>query len=244
MSSGTFSLVPGPPSVGTDAGTFAGTQTPGILTGFTPISSLYLDVASRVKTAAIPIVQLAYARAARDLCKRSMWLRRNLANQALTINQAAYNFGSDPNLEVIGIEAGQIQQQNLTWINLREGDPDNFDPNMKTDLPTYYSYLPEGMVLFYPTPNATYLSALELTVQVSINATQIPNDLVNKFNVYIEEGAMWHLYMMGQEEWFNMTLAMEAKQNFMEGVGMAKAWKDKANQQGSVRATPRAFIAR
>jgi hypothetical protein len=244
VSSGTFSLVPGPPSVAIDAGNFAGIQAPGVVSGFTSIALLALDVAARVKEAPIPIIQAAYARAARDLCKRSMWLRRNITNQPLTINVSAYNFGTDPNLEVTGIEAGQIQQQNLTWINLRSGDPDNFDPNMKTDLPTYYSYLPEGMVLFYPTPNAAYLSAIELTVQVSLNATSIPNDLVSKFNIYIEEGAMWHLYMMDQEPWFNMTLAMEAKQNFMEGVGMARSWKDKANQQGSVRATPRAFIAR
>jgi hypothetical protein len=245
MSSGTFSLVPGPPSVAIDAASFAGTQIAGLLPpGFTSISLLCLDVAARVKEAPVPIVQAAYARAARDLCKRSMWLKRNITNQVLTINQPAYNFGSDPNLEVIGIEAGQIQQQNLTWINLRPGDPDNFDPNMKTDLPTYYSYVPEGSVLFYPTPNAAYLSAMELTVQTSLNATAIPNDLVSKFNIYIEEGAMWHLYMMDKEEWANMPLAMEAKQNFFEGVGMARSWKDKANQQGSVRATPRPFIAR
>jgi hypothetical protein len=244
VSSGTFSLVPGPPSVGIDAGSFAGTQVPGIVTGFTPVANLSLDLAARVKEAAVPIIQLAYTRAARDFCRRSMWLRRNITNQPLTINVAAYNFGSDPNLEVIGIEAAQIQQQNLTWIDLREGNQSVFDPNMKTDLPNWYSYLQEGMVCFYPTPNATYLSAVELTVQVAINATQIPNDLVNKFNLYIEEGAMWHLYMMDKEEWFSLPLAMEAKQNFMEGVGMAKSWKDKGNQQGPVRATPRAFIAR
>jgi len=107
MSSGTFLPRPGPPSVAIDAANFAGVQVPGILPpGFNLDLAAVLDVAARVKEAPVAIIQAAYARSARDLTKRSMWLKRNITNQPLTINQPAYNFGTDPNLEVIGIDSG------------------------------------------------------------------------------------------------------------------------------------------
>jgi hypothetical protein len=245
MSSGTFSLMPGPASVGTDATSFAGTQTAGLATpGTQLVSILAADVAARIAEAPMAIVQLAYTRAAREFCRRSMWLKRNIATSTLTVGQPVYNFGTDATLEVIGIQAVQIQQQNATWIDLREGTQDSYDPNMSTDLPNWYSYVPEGMILYYPTPNYAYGTKVELIVQTAIAATTIPNDLVTKFNTHIEEGALWHLYRMKKQPWSDMELAMDAERLFNEGIGIARSWKDKGNQKGSVRATPRPFLAR
>jgi hypothetical protein len=245
MSSGTFSIMPGPPNPSIDAATFAGTQVPGLIApGTQPVATLCLDVAARIATAPLSIIQLAYTRAARELCRRSMYLKRNITNAALTVGAPTYNFGTDPNLEVIGIAAASLQQQNTTWIDLREMDQSMVDPNMKNDLPTWYSYLPENMVLFYPTPNYAYLTNVEVVVQTAIGATTIPNDLVSKFNTYIEEGALWHLYLMKDQPWSDLQLAQEAKDSFFEGVGMARAWKDRGYQAGSRRATPRPFISR
>ena len=245
MSSGTFSLNPGPPSVSVDAQSFAGAITGGPVTpASTAVALICLDVAAIIKAAPVPIVQQAYMRAAREFCSRSMWLRRNIAQANLTVNQPEYNFGSDPNLEVIGISAVAIQQQNTTWVNLRPTDQGMFDPNMKTDLPNWYSYLPEGMILYYPTPNFAYGTKLGLICQPSLSSQVVPNDLLNKFNTYIEAGALEFLYSMSAEPWADEQKALGSKMRFWEGIGLARTWKDKGNQQASVRATPRPFISR
>ena len=245
MSAGTFSLMPGPPTPGVDAGpNFAGTVGAGVLSGFTAVTSLYYDTASRVKGAPIAVVQDAYMRACRDFCRLTEWLKRNITDTALTINQPTYNFGADPALEVIGVHAAMIQQQNLTWVGLRPMDQAQADPNMKSDLPNWYSYLPEGMIVYYPAPNLAYLARVELIVQTALAAVQVPNDLVNRFNLYLEAGALWHLYLMDKEPWFNPILAKQAEDRFNEGVANARSMKDRGNQRGSVRATPRPFVSR
>ena len=245
MSSGTFSLNPGPPSTSIDAQAFAGTITGGGITpASTAVAQVCLDVAAMVKEAPVPIVQQAYMRATREFCSRSFWLKRSIPQATLIVNQAEYNFGADPNLEVIGVAAVQIQQQNTTWVNLRNTSQDTYDPNMKTDLPNWYSYLPEGMIVYYPTPNYAYGTKVSLICQPSLASQVVPNDLLNKFNTYIEAGALEFLYSMGDEAWGDEQKMMSNGARFWEGIGQARTWKDKGNQQASVRATPRAFIAR
>jgi hypothetical protein len=203
-------------------------------------------VAARVKECPIAVVQAAYIRAARDLCKRSEFLRRNVPSTALVPNQPLYNFGTDPNLEIIDIKAVAIQQlaPSFTWVNLHNTPQDTYDPNMAADIPNWYSYVPEGMITYYPTPNLAYNTKVELIVQPLQTATAISNDLVNKFNLYIEEGALWHLYSMPKEPWYNPIERDKSQMLFFEGIGMGKSWVDRGFQRGSVRATPRPFIAR
>ncbi len=248
MSAGTFSLMPGPPTVAIDAGSFAGTQAGGVVTGTTSVASpvIYRDVATRIKEAPLSVVQGAYMRSCRDFCKRTQWLRRNILSTALVNLQPVYNFGVDPVFEVLDVVAAQVQQMppGTNWVNLRSTSQDTFDPNMAPDIPNWYSYLPEGMIVFYPTPNNVYPTKIELCVQTAINGTMVPNDLVTKFNLYLEAGARMHLYLMDKEPWFSPILAKQAEDEFMEGVGMGKSLKDKGNQSGSRRATPRPFIAR
>lgn len=245
MSSGTFSLRVGAPNPSIDAQTFAGAITAGTLApASTPVVQLTGDLAARMRQVGTPIVNAAYMRACRDFCMHSLWLRRNIAAAAVTVNQPLYNFGSDATLEVLQVPAGAIQQQNGTWIDIFPADQSTFDPNMKADLPMWYSYVPENMLVLYPTPNFAYNLKVTLICQTAINATAVPNDLINKFNLYLEEGAMSYLYLMDKEPWFNPQLAEKAEQKFWEGIGMARSWKDKGNQMSSLRATPRAFIAR
>ncbi len=245
MSAGTFTLNPGPPTPGLEAGNFAGTQVPGTLGGLTtPVASLVGDLATFIRAADSTTIRSAYMRACREFCARSRWLKRNITNTALTINQPVYNFGTDPNLEVIGVSAAAIQQQNLTWVGLRSTSQDTADPNQAPDLPNWFMYLDEGMIRFYPTPNLAYLSNVNLIVQTSLNGTAVPNDLIAKWNREIEFGALAFLYDMPKEEWSDPVKAGEARIKFIEGWAAAKSWVDKGYQQGSVRATPRPFLSR
>ena len=245
MSSGTFSLRPGAPNPSIDAQSFAG----GIVAGaFAPastaVASLVGDLAARVRQAPTITIQLAYMRAARDFCLHSMWLRRSIPSAAVTIGQPLYNFGADATLEVLQVPAAAIQQQNTTWIDIYPADQSTFDPNQKNDIPQWFSYVPENMLVLYPTPNYAYNLRVSLICQTAINATTVPNDLISKFNLYLEEGAMSYLYLMDKEPWYNPELAVKAEMKFWEGIGIARSWKDKGNQMASVRATPRTFIAR
>jgi hypothetical protein len=246
MSAGTFSLNPSPPSVGVDPANFAGALTVGPVTGTTPVATLSLDVAARVKQAPIQLIQQAYLRSTRDFCRRTEYLRRTIPPTALTPNSGTYNFGSDPVLEVVDIKAAAVQQlpPSNNWVNLRTTPQDTYDPNQAADIPIWYSYIPDGMVQFYPPPNLAYNVKLELIVQPLLVATAVPNDLIAKFWFYLEAGAMWHLYLMDKEPWFNPTLAAKAESDFNEGIGMGKSWVDRGFQRGSVRATPRPFISR
>lgn len=245
MSSGTFTLNPGPPSVGIDPANYAGALATGTVAGTTALSVLVGDLALQLKLVPTALINQAYLRAARDLCKKAPGLiRRTIAATPLTPNVAAYNFGTDPTFEVVGVRAAQIQQMNNTWVNLRYTSQDTFDPNMKTDLPNWYAYLPEGMIVYYPTPNLAYNTLLELNVQPNLAAQVIPNDLVQKFNIWIEEGAKEFLYGLDQEPWYSPTERDRAGALFERGVASARSWVDKGFQSGSQRATPRPFLSR
>jgi hypothetical protein len=248
MSAGTFSLMPGPASVAQDVANFAGTVTPGTVTGFTSVTapSVYADVATRVRECSIPVVQDAYMRAARDFTRRTLWLRRNIPVVAATPNVAVYNFGADPNLEVVDVAAAQVQQMSPsnTWVGLRPTGQDTYDPNMAADIPNWYSYLPEGMIVYYPTPNLAYNLKVELTVVVLNGSNNLPNDLLTRWSLYIEAGARMHLYLMDKEPWANPTLAGQAKDEYFDGISVARAMVTRSQQKGPLRATPRPFISR
>jgi hypothetical protein len=248
MSSGTFSLMPGPATVGVDPANFAGAIAGGVVSGFTAVTSpsVYADVATRVRQCSIPVVQDALMRSTRDFTRRTEWLKRNIPTAALTPNQSTYNFGTDPNLEVINVAAAMIQQlsPSNTFVGLRPTGQDTYDPNMAADIPNWYSYLPEGMIVFYPTPNLAYNAKVELTVAVLDTSVNVPNDLLTRWKLYLEAGARMHLYLMDKEPWFNPTLAMQSEREFMDGINVARAMLARSQQKGPVRATPRPFISR
>jgi hypothetical protein len=85
MSAGTFTLMPGPPTPGLEAGSFAGTQTAGTYGGgTTPVANLIGDLAANVRSADSQTIVLAYMRACREFCARSRWLKRNMITTSLS----------------------------------------------------------------------------------------------------------------------------------------------------------------
>ncbi len=246
---GSFSLNPGPATPEVTPGTLAGIPAAGIVTpqAFVQINAISGDVASIIEKAPLAIIYQAYARAARELCRRTMMLTRTVVPYLTQANQPIYNLGADANFEILGLKAGQIQQlsPNQSWVDLwTNTDAANFDPNRQPSLPTYVNYIPEGMVNFYPIPNNAYPVQLEVYVQTPDNATQIPLDLYRKYNRYIEAGALAHLYGLSDEPWYNPIERDRNKAVFEEGFGQGRSDIARGKQAGSLRAKPRAFLAR
>jgi len=221
----------------------------GIVTpqAFVQINAIAGDVSARIEKAPFAIIYQAYARAARELCRRGMFLTRTVIPYLTTANQPLYNLGSDPNFEILGLKAAQIQQlsPNQSWVDLWcNTDAANFDPNRAPSLPTYMNYIPEGMINLYPIPNNAYPVQMEVIVQTPDSAVQIPLDLYRKYNRYIEAGALAHLYAMADEPWYNPQERAIAQATFEEGFGQTRSDSARGKQVGSLRARPRAFLAR
>jgi hypothetical protein len=211
-----------------------------------PVGQVCSDVAAKVKPCPMSVVRDAYARACWDFTRQSMWLRRTLTpTLTLTINQNQYLLPTDPDLAVIGIAAAAVLQiPNGNWLPLDPAEVDAFDINQAPNLPRRHAYIPGGGIAFWPTPNAAFTIAVKVICEVQRASLKVPTDLLEKFRLFLESGALAHLYEMRGESWYDPAIANAEAAKFQGGVQIARAWVAKGNQTGSVRARPRVFIAR
>jgi hypothetical protein len=213
------------------------------------VIELIRDVAQKIRPCPRETITNAYVRAVRQFCGESRWYRVTL--DAVTVaDQAAYSLGSDPLLEVIDVPLASIVTNPAAAANsynrvpLRTRATEVFDPNVEPSRPIHFAYLPEGQVVFHPTPDAAYPVSLTLAVQPRDGVSEIPGELLAKWRLAFEDGALAYLYGLTGEPWADPNLAMMHRSMFRAAISNGKANVAMSFQSGSQRATPRPFVTR
>lgn len=209
----------------------------------TAIATLITPVQQRCRKAPSVAVQNAYARAARQFCGESRWLRYAINGATVqTPPTRVYSVGNDPNLEPVDVTTFQITLANGKISALVKGNTEGFNPNSPTNTPTNFAYVPEGMIALDPIPNAIYPVLYTLVVQPKEGTRDIPPELIVKWSRALEHGALGYLYTMAGEPWFLPSEGARYDALFHDAINNAKADVAKGFQSGSVRARPRAFV--
>ena len=215
--------------------------------GFILVADLLKDIGQVVRNCPGTAQQRAYVRAVRDWCRQTHWYGENVPFTA-TIGTAIYDVTKLGQVEVLALEAGQIQPlpagTGVVPVSLGIGDPRNFVPDQTNGQPIRMGYLPEGAVMLDPPPDKAYPITLRLVCQPTIEATEIPGALVVKWQTAFEAGALAYLMALKGEPWADPAEQLRYARIFQSRVNDGKADKQRGYVVGSVRATPRPFITR
>lgn len=201
------------------------------------------DVAQLVRQAPNGTLIGAYIRAARRFCRESRWYRATLPGQTVA-GTPLYSLGSDPYLEVLGLKAASANRltgDTKSWP-LTLGDTTAWDPNAQQGRPKQYAYVPEGQVALFPTPDAAYALTLTLVLQPKAGATQLPEELLVKWDQTLQAGALSYLYSLDDVPWSNPRKAETNEAIFKAGISNAKADEQREFNAGTRFIQRRPFL--
>lgn len=211
------------------------------------VINLIRDVAQKIRPCPRETMLNAYVRAARQFCGESRWYRVNL-DAATTANQQLYSLGSDPWIEIIDVPfVSMVTNPGVNQANIVPlvNQPSNaFNPNIESDTPIWYSYIPEAQIAFSPIPDNAYPVSMTLVCQPRDGVTEIPDELLVKWRLAFEDGALAYLYGLVGEPFADPRLAMLYESKFRSAINNGKANVAMGFQSGSQRATPRRFVTR
>lgn len=205
-----------------------------------PIIERIQDVEQIVRRCPTVTLVRAYARAARQLCVESRWLRVQASSTTVPGLQR-YSLGNDPWLDILNLHAVEIGDAgNIS--PLRVWDPRQWNPNNAPGRPAFYAYVPEAQFVLYPVPDKEYQITASIEVAPKAGATQLPDILFNKWEQAMQDGALAYLLSIPGEPWSNPQMAMIYERRYRAAISNAKTDVQRLYQNGSLRArTPRIF---
>ncbi len=209
-----------------------------------PIVNYLPDIAQIVRKAPTGTLIRAYVRAARKFCRESRWYRSTLPGM-LVANQQLYSLGSDQLMEIVGLKAcscAGINTNTQPWALAVTHDTGNWSPAQNNSTPQWYSYVPEGQVAFYPIPNAAFSVILTLVLQPKIGVTQIPADLLVKWDQVLQAGALGYLLGVPGMPWTDLLESKRQLAAFQAGINNARADEQRGYNAGTVIMRRRPFI--
>ena len=202
------------------------------------------NVAQKVRKCPTITLARAYNRAYRDFCSQSQWLTVPIPG-ATVANVRDYDLGSDPYVDIVGINGMQgsftTGGQTQTWV-IGPSNSGSWDPNLQPAPPVRYAYLPQAQIALDPLPDRVYQLLVSAIVTPKEGATLIPQAPLIKYSNQIEAGALAYLLDVPGMPWSNPVLAEKYARTFHAGIANAKAEVQRAFNTGSQRARPRAFV--
>lgn len=224
---------------------------------FVSVNDQLINVAQICRGCPTPTLQRAYVRALREWAQQTQWLRLNLPG-ALEMNVQQYALGNDPQLDICGIYAMQgIQTPTSSsgspppgpqFWTIMPSNSGQWNPNVQPSMPIAFQYIPEAQFSVFPIPQQDYGCTITLIVQPKEGAINIPSSPLIKYSNEIEAGALSYLMQIDGQPWTKDARAAAIKQmayarQFQSGISNGKADAQRNYNVGSIRATPRAFVA-
>jgi len=184
----------------------------------------------------------AYVRAYRDFCNQTQWLKVSIPG-ATVAGTVQYNLGTDTFTEITGVRAVQLTDASGNKWGLSPADSGGWNPNRPSSMPRQFSYVGQGQVALFPTPDAVYSLLVSAIVQPKSEAvTQIPSECLRKYSNEIEAGALAYLLTIPGQPWSNPAMAEGYGRAFRSGIANAKADVQRGHNVGSQRVRPRTIF--
>lgn len=188
------------------------------------------------------VLRRAYVSAMRQWCGETKWLRTTVTGTTTSGTQM-YSLGDDTYLQIIGVRAASLTESGGDKIGLNPSDSAFWNPNVANNTPRWYAYIPEAQIALHPTPHAAYAMTISVIVQPkSDEVTQVPEEPLKKYSTVFEAGALGYLLSLPGQPWTNPNEAAMQMRAFRSGISNGKAEVQRAFNQGSQRARPRAFV--
>lgn len=205
------------------------------------------NIAQVARKCPTPTLRRAFARAMREWCQQTQWLRVNIPAQTVAQIQV-YSMGNDADRDAIGIFAMQgsvtvppsaVPQ---TWPLPASQDPGGWNPNFQASQPLQYTYVPEGQFALYPTPDKVYNLLITAIVAPKETAMLIPLAPLQKYSNDIEAGALQYLLNLPLQPWTDKAEAVVQGKAFSAGISNGKAEVQRKYNTGPTRVRPRGFL--
>ena len=209
------------------------------------VRQLITGISQKVRQCNRTTLQYAYVRAARQFCGETRW-RRTTLQAILVVGQQQYDLGTDALEEIVDVPYGSCTQLNNgvpgTICPIVPIPPTSINPNLGPGQPLVYSYIPEAQIAFGQVPDQAYPVTLTLVSQPRNGVEEIPDELITKWNLAFEAGALEYLYSIAGEPWYSDSESRKYGQIFRNYINNAKADVARGYQSGSVRARPRTWV--
>lgn len=211
------------------------------------IVDLLQNVAQKIRRAPEPTLVHAYRESARKFCLESRWLRRQLDTVYTIANDAQYDLvqsgANDPLLEIIGLRVVTVNATaTSSAYRINPSDPMGWNPAAQPGQPESWCYVPESQIALFPTPDAEYGLTITAEVQPQVDAEELPDDLLRKWDRALSSGALAYLYDIPGQAWTNPGLARIEAVKLQAAINNAKADQQRAYNTGTVMARiPRRF---
>ncbi len=201
------------------------------------------NVAQLARGCPTPTLRRAYVTAMRDWCAQTQWLRVNVTGSTVA-DQALYDMGTDPYVEIIGLASMSGQNNEFTppqqWP-IGASDPANWNPAINPNQPLRYTYVPEAQFALNPTPDGVYGITYTAIVQPKEGVVMVPSEPLKKYSTGFEAGALAYLLAMKDTPWYNADEATKQERKFGAYISNGKAEVQRKYNTGSQRAGIRPF---
>jgi hypothetical protein len=196
------------------------------------IRDLFGEVLREARGVPEPRMSYALNRAAREFCRETWWLRRQVQFTCI-VNQPAYTFPTVPNEDTLNVKHAQITQlttasQLASTFPLRFSYGTIINPNTGPAQPRFLACVPYTQVYLDPYPDNVYPITLELVTQPIRDSEYIADELVTEFDQYLGSGALKWLLRQKGNDWYDPQGAADHDMLFKQGIvkGRIKAAYD------------------
>ena len=186
------------------------------------IDDFLLEIRPSVPDCPEPAMYAAIIRAARVFCFDSWFVRRSVTLDTVA-NQSLYTLVTPVGEEVFALKHAQIYSPETGVIPLRFAYGTFQNPNSGLEIPNRITYIPDGVVSLYPTPDQAYEVTVEVLTQPSLETQVIPDELASSFRTYIGAGALAWLYSHKGQSYYDPVESLRKESTFNAGINKAKA---------------------
>jgi len=191
--------------------------------------ALFIDNAAELRlfvpNAPIPLAAFAYKKAVIELCKKARAYRHTVDRFPLIATVSEYTLDLPTNTFIQRIEAVEANEYPL--LPTSPELLNNEDPNWRTKTaqkPTHYYLKGLDTVKIVYTPSATITDTLHVEVSLvpKQNATEIPDEVAERYYDILLHGATGYLSQLPDESVNNPQRAATSLMLFREGIETAE----------------------
>ncbi len=206
-----------------------------------PLDDFVPEISRLAKNVPYPTQTDALLRAARQFCYETWYVKRLITlttQQYVGLYALPMESGEE---EIVTINAASgTQQPNGGTLPLWPTQVGN--PNRAPQFPRWYSLVLPSSVNFFPIPDKEYPMQVQVVVQPTADAENLPIELFRGYARTIGYGAMSWIYAMPGESFTNVNEAQRMGRMFEAGINNGKTQAMRALLPGNPRVLPRRWV--
>jgi hypothetical protein len=196
------------------------------------LDAFHSRILPHIPSAPLPTVDQAIVDACVEFCEQSLVVRSRLDPTFTAPKSEEVEIDLDSGMRLAHAISVVMDGYTLTPSTV-DGI---FNSPQMDGRPTHFATTPEGTLLLYPTPNASYPIRIHAAVTPKRSATAVPDKLAEEWPDVIAAGALFRLFSM-PSEWVNPALAKNHFDLFRVGLNraMLQATRERSGAESRVR---------